>query len=276
MARRGVFVVRCREDGSAWFAALAGTVVVRALAGGTVVLQAGEALATSPSGALGEVERAGLHRLADDDWIALNLALDVPAVTAAEDEGSQAPEVPVGPGPIDDPVAISSPSPAPVDIPSEGDHPWRVGIAALLAVGLGIFSVVIGRSAATDDPPPDDERSPAVAVPGPPSFAAPAVTTPPTPTTAPPAPRYDVDGRTCSRRAGRVHYTGTIRNDDAVARAYTVEVRFLDRSGNAVATASTAVAAVPAGATRSFHLTGTGAGLRTATDCEVGTVVVRS
>ena len=268
LARNATFVVRSRDDGTAWFAALAGTVVVRGNAGGTVVLHPGEAVTASVSGAMGDVDRVGFDALADDEWVALNEALDeAPAADAA----------PVAP--VDVPVTDSEPDFEPEAEAAAGnrDHPWRVGVGAVLAIGLGIFSVIIGRSAATprhDEP----ERSPGIAVPGPPAFASPTLTAPTTAVApvaqTPPLPpaHYDVSGRTCSRRAGGVHYTGTIRNDDAVARDYTVQVRFVDRSGAAVADATATVNGVPAKATRSFHVTGAGAGIRLATDCEVGTV----
>jgi hypothetical protein len=280
MARDAVFVVRTADDGAAWFAALHGAVVVRGHAGGTVVLHAGEAVTASVSGAMGDVARVGLDGLADDDWVAVNDALD--AAPAVDDDDHEADAI----TPKTEPTAGA---PAPVgtveaEPDADRDHPWRVGVASVLAIGLGIFSVIIGRSAVT--PPDRDDSGPAAVVPGPPAFAGPAVATPGTDaptstdtevadtrTTAVPA-RYDVDGRSCSRRAGAVHYTGTVRNDDAVARDYTVEVRFVDRSDTTVATATTTVNGVPAGATRSFHVTGTGAGLRLATDCEVGTVSV--
>lgn len=263
MARHATFVVRSREDGTAWFAALHGSVVVRGQAGGTVVLHPGETVAASASGSMGEVARIGLDGLADDEWVALNVALD---------------RAPVADAPPPEPVVEDEPAPE-AEQPEPRDHPWRVGIAAVVAIGLGVFSVVIGRSASTPHDRRDaDEADPTVAVPGPPSFATPAVTTPPPEPEAAPAPaepRFDVDGRTCVRRNGAVHYTATIRNDDAVGRDYTVEVRFVDRAGTAMATASAAVVDVPAGTSRSFRVTGTGANLRLATDCEVGTVEAR-
>lgn len=278
LARNATFVVRSRDDGTAWFAALAGTVVVRGHAGGTVVLQAGEAVTATVSGAMGDVDRVGLDRLTEDDWVAVNDVLDTsPALDVVDDAVD-------GGADIDEPAPPIEPARTAGDeVPTaDRDHPWRVGVGAVLAIGLAIFSVIIGRSAATprhDEP----ERSPGIAVPGPPAFASPALTAPTTaPAVAPvaqapslPPGHYDVTGRTCSRRAGAVHYTGTIRNDDDVARDYTVQVRFVDRSGTAVADATATVNGVPAQATRSFHVTGTGAGIRLATDCEVGTVEAR-
>jgi len=277
LARNATFVVRSREDGTAWFAALAGTVVVRGHVGGTVVLHAGEAVTASVSGAMGDVDRIGLERLTEDDWVAVNDVLDTsPALDLVDDA------VPVDDDIVDEPAPPIEPAFTTDAEPSapDHDHPWRVGVGAVLAIGLAIFSVIIGRSAAT---PRHDEsdRSPGIAVPGPPAYAGPALTAPTTAvapvTQTPPLPpaHYDVAGRTCSRRAGAIHYTGTIRNDDAVARDYTVQVSFVDRSGVAVADATATVNGVPAGATRSFHVTGTGAGIRLATDCEVGTVEAR-
>lgn len=269
MARSATFVVCSREDGTARFAALAGTVVVRGHAGGTVVLHAGEAVTATAGGAMGDVDRVGLDRLAQDEWVAVNGVLDTTPVTDVDSESE-----PDGDGAEVEPVPTTDAEPPSTD----RDHPWRVGVVAVVVIGLGIFSVIIGRSASTPrDSEPD--RSPGLAVPGPPAYSSPALTTPTTapsiPPKAEPAAQYDVTGRTCSRRAGGVHYTGTIRNDDAVTRDYTVQVRFVDKAGAAVATASSAVAGVPAGAARPFHVTGTGAGIRLATDCEVGTVEAR-
>lgn len=290
MARDAVFVVRSRADGTAWFAVLTGTVVVRGHAGGTAVLHGGEAVTATASGAMGDVDRAGVDRLAHDDWVALNALLDTPPTTEAGDADVDADAE--TPPPAIEPAPTTEP-----DLPTaDRDHPWRIGVAAVLAIGLGIFSVIIGRSASTPRKA-DPERSPGIAVPGPPAFSSPALTTPapatppaaatppaqlpetdlaePTPAgLAPTALRYDVTGRTCSRRAGAVHYTGSIRNEDDVARDYTVQVRFVDRSGTTVAEASTAVNDVPAGGIRSFRVTGAGSGVRLATDCEVGTVEV--
>ncbi|HEX2038640.1 MAG TPA: FxLYD domain-containing protein [Acidimicrobiales bacterium] len=270
MARDATFVVRTAPDGSAWFAALHGAVVVRGQAGGTIVLHAGEAVTTSIGGSVGEVARPGLPGLAEDEWVAMNEALDAAPV---EDEAVVAHAEPAVPEPAPRPVAVVGEE----AVVGERDHPWRVGVAAVLAIGLGVVSVVIGRSAGT--PHDREDKAPEAVVPGPPSYAGPPVATP---TTAPPAPaveavaapRYDVTGRACTRRSGAVHYSGTIRNDDAVARDYTVQVRFVNRSGVAVAETSTSVVDVAAGTTRSFHAVGTGASLRLATDCEVGTVSV--
>lgn len=274
MARTATFVVRCHDDGGAWFAVLAGTVVVRSHEGGTVVLRAGETVDAAADGALGDVVDAG-QALAGDEWIAVNILLD-------EEE---APPV-VEAGPVHEAFVVAEPEPEPAPPPpthadddgpvlfeDDGDHPWRVGVAAAAAIGIGIFSVVIGR-AGTATPVQQPENDPAIAVPGPPAFATPAFTAPASsaPSTAETPPRveeppaeqagaggepttsstagnpvattatYDLDGRSCSRGGTNVIvYNGTLHNHATTARTFTVHVKFTTSRGTIVATASTTV-----------------------------------
>ena len=277
MARTATFVVRCHDDGAAWFAVLAGTVVVRSHVGGTVVLRAGETVDAAADGALGDVVDAG-QALGSEEWVAVNILLD-------EEE---APPV-VEAGPVHEAFVVADPEPelepepephAQADDDDEavlfeddGDHPWRVGVAAAAAIGIGIFSVVIGR-AGTATPVQQAQDDPAIAVPGPPAFATPAFTapasstastteTPPRveepmadqgagdaePTTSSTAGNpvattavYDLDGRSCSRGGTNViAYNGTLHNHATTARTFTVHVKFTTGRGAIVATASTTV-----------------------------------
>lgn len=273
MARTATFVVRCEDDGGAWFAALVGTVVVRSHAGGTVVLRAGETVEAAADGALGEVVDVG-DALAAEDWVAVNILLD-------EDERPPVPDPDPEPVPEPDPVVAVEPDVADeADAPDDddvlaeddGDHPWRVGVAAAAAIGIGIFSVVIGR-AGTATPLQEPADDPAIAVPGPPAFSTPAFTapaataptaeTPPRPVDEPagdpaspsagsanastgsaPATSatYDLDGRSCSRGGTSVIvYNGTLHNQATTARTFTVHVKFTTGRGDIVATASDTV-----------------------------------
>jgi hypothetical protein len=271
VARTATFVVRSHDDGAAWFGVLAGSLVVRGARGGTVVLHAGETVAAGPAGAMSEVGRVGVETLAQDPWVAVNARLDdVPYVEPAPEPEAPAPEPEpaVLGGGID---AIAS-IPPPRTAEETGGHPWRIGIAAVVAIGLGVFSVVIGRSAATPSND-DNESEPTAAAPAPPAAAGPVVTMP-TPTTVPSAPAHQVTARSCVRRHGAVDYNATIRNDDTVGRDYRVRVHFVDGANRTVATAETDVLDVPAGGTRHFHVVGRGEGIRAATDCEVGAVTV--
>lgn len=280
MARTATFVVCCGEDGSTWFAVLAGTVVVRSHVGGTVVLRAGETVDAAADGALGDVVDA--HRtLGSQEWVAVNILLD-------EEEAPPVAE----PGPVHEATVVAQPDPDPDPEPApqgavaedepdlfedDGDHPWRVGVAAAAAIGIGIFSVVIGRAGTAT--PVQPQNDPAIAVPGPPAFATPAFTAPAasaasTAETPPPVDNspveqagsggnaatsstagnpvattavYDLDGRNCSR-GGRsvIVYNGTLHNHADTARTFTVHVKFTTSRGAIVATASSAVT-VPAG-----------------------------
>lgn len=265
MARTATFVVRCDADGGAWFAALVGTVVVRSHTGGTVVLRAGETLEAATDGALGEVVDVG-DALATEDWVAVNILLD-------EDERPPVPEPVVAIEPNDADEADEADAPDD-DLLAEndGDHPWRVGVAAAAAIGIGIFSVVIGR-AGTATPLQEPADDPAIAVPGPPAFSTPAFTapaataptaeTPPRPVDAPAGDQasppaasanassgsavattaaYDLDGRSCSRGGTSVIvYNGTLHNQAAAAHTFTVHVKFTTGRGDIVATASDTV-----------------------------------
>lgn len=279
MARTATFVVRCHDDGVAWFAVLAGTVVVRSHVGGTVVLRAGETVDAAADGALGDVVDAG-QALANDEWVAVNILLD-------EEE---APPV-VEAGPVHEASVVAEPTPDPesetearagdahgaddnpVLFDDDGDHPWRVGVAAAAAIGIGIFSVVIGRAGTAT--PVQQQDDPAIAVPGPPAFATPAFTAPASnaaASTAETPPRvdgpvadqagagggaatsstagspaattatYDLDGRNCSRGGtSAIAYNGTLLNQATTARTFTVHVKFTTSRGDIVATASTTV-----------------------------------
>ena len=279
MARTATFVVRCGDDGSAWFAVLAGTVVVRSHVGGTVVLRAGETVDAAADGALGDVVDAG-DALASEEWVAVNILLDEEEAPPVVETGPVHEASVVEPEP--EPAPRLEPEPAaepradddePVLFEDDGDHPWRVGVAAAAAIGIGIFSVVIGR-AGTATPVQQPENDPAIAVPGPPAFATPAFTAPastaaPTAETPPridePATEqaaagsepttsstagspvattavYDLDGRNCSRGGTNVIvYNGTLHNHAAAARTFTVHVKFTTSRGAIVATASSTV-----------------------------------
>jgi hypothetical protein len=298
LARSAVFVIRSRPDGSAWFAALDGTVVVRGTAGGTVVLRAGEEVTAAADGTVGDVAEPGREGLAHDDWVAVNGLLDeeeaaaAPVAPEAEPEPEGEPE---GDALADD----SEPEPRPAhsidgddefdefDEFVDDDHPWRVGVAAAVAISIAIFSVVIGRAGTAT--PIDPEKDPAIAVPGPPAFATPAfaarndVPPGPSPTVAaepdgPPSTAaatgttattaaaattkataaedtYKLVGRSCSRGGTNViAYQGTLHNHASTARTYTVHVEFSTSRGTVVARASDTVT-VPGGGTRAVRAT---------------------
>ncbi|MBW3669012.1 MAG: hypothetical protein KY443_07335 [Actinobacteria bacterium] len=275
MARTATFVVRCEENGAAWFAALVGTVVVRSHAGGTVVLRAGETVEAAADGALDEVVDVG-DALAAEDWVAVNILLDEeepPPVVGHEADDLPEPEPEPDVDPEPEPVAEADDDDTAVLVDDDGDHPWRVGVAAAAAIGIGIFSVVIGR-AGTATPLQEPADDPAIAVPGPPAFSTPAFTapaaataptaeTPPRPVEEPESAQpsqpadsataaggnaaattadYDLDGRSCSRGGTSVIvYNGTLHNQATTTRTFTVHVKFTTGRGAIVATASDTV-----------------------------------
>lgn len=297
LARAATFVARVEEGGDAWFAVLAGTAVVRGRDGGTVVLQPGEHVHCGADGTLGDVERPGFDVLVDEDeWVAVNELLD------AEAFGDDTDDTP-SPGPGDD---LDGPlDPDAVDLrdavgaslgAGDRDHPWRVGVAAVLAIGVGIASLVIGRSAGRPASEARSENEHAIGVPGPPAFSGPALTAPRVPTTVdtaetPPRrrrqqpgagrvatvapiaqPRYNIAGRSCTRAPDGVTYTGTITNLGPAPRLYKIEVRFLDSRDRVVANASVSLSEVQPQETRTFTATGSGTGVQAAGACEVGAV----
>ena len=271
-SRNGVFVVRCRPDGTAWFASLDGTVIVRGAAGGTVVLRAGEEVTATAEGTLDEVSEPGPDGLAANDWVAVNDLLDHEEDAAAPAEPGEAPGVEAAPQPVGDDEFDE------FDEFVDDDHPWRVGVAAVVAISIAIFSVVIGRAGTAT--PIDPEQDPAIAVPGPPAFASPAFPArnePTSPSTAAPAHTevpagtastaaaesptsdtpsarsYDLKGRSCSRGGTNVIvYQGTLHNHLSVPQTYTVHVQFSDSRGTVVARASDTVT-VAAGGTASVR-----------------------
>lgn len=271
LARAAVFVVRRDVDGGAWFAVLRGTVVVRGHAGGMVVLRAGESVHAAAEGSLGSVSDAGVDTLAHDEWVAVNQLLDA--------EAAGTPDVAVGEGEFGPEGVSEADIDVDVDVDEgrEREHPWRVGVAAGLALGLAVFSVVIGR-AGTKQPAEPTAEDPAIAVPGPPAFATPAVTAPnatsaPAPVAEkPPAavPTAEVTGKTCTRSRGVVVYNGSLHNHAAGTASFRVHVSFITADGAVVTTATTTVADVPADATRSFKASA--AAGSTAAACEVDRV----
>lgn len=279
LARSASFVVRRHDDGSGWFAALSGTVIVRGRAGGMVVLRAGETVSAAPDGSLAEVADRGVRSLATDEWVAVNAVLDADG-HAVEPRPQPAPAVE---------AATEAVAEAEVgDDASDREHPWRVGVAAGLALALAVFSVVIGR-AGTKQPAEQTERDPAIAVPGPPAFATPAVTAPRSATTAAPtadaapapvaepaaaapeAPTASITNKSCTRAGGgTVVYTGSLHNHAATTADFTVHVQFTSAKGSVVAATTATVSDVPAGATRTFRASGAAGGAATA--CEVSRV----
>lgn len=267
LARAAVFVVRRDEDGGSWFAVLGGTVVVRGHAGGMVVLRTGETVCAAADGSLGVVVDPGVDDLARDEWVAVNQLLDADAAVMEDLVRDEFPE--------DEPEAVAD------VVEDEGrEHPWRVGVAAGLALGLAVFSVVIGRGG-TKQPAEPTESDPAIAVPGPPAFATPAVTAPtvtdnvaPAPVaerTAAPAtaaPIAQVTSKSCTRsQGGVVVYSGSLHNHAAATAAFRVHVSFITAKGDVVTSTTATVADVPADGTVAFKASAPAGS--TAAACEV-------
>ena len=303
LARAASFVVRTEEDGGAWFAALAGTLVIRGRAGGMVVLRAGETVTAASDGTLGHVAEPGTAALAEDDWVAVNAVLD----GDLSDLEAALAEAPVEALASMIPDVDTDPSAEPDEFDPDREHPWRVGVAAGIALALAVASVIIGRAGT---PTPDERseqagRDPRIAVPGPPAFSTPAFTTPdntrplpearalppedlvappppvepaaatesPIPTPAPVAQPATVTGTSCTRaRGGVVVYTGVLRNRATTEGTYHVHVRFVTAKGATVATASTTVADVAPDASKRFRATSPANVGSTATACEVDSV----
>ncbi|HVF73632.1 MAG TPA: FecR domain-containing protein [Acidimicrobiales bacterium] len=270
LARNATFVARCAADGASEFTVLTGTVVVRGTTGGTVVLRAGEAVTVAADGAVGDVSSAGDDALADDEWIAVNAWLDAEAAPPPEPEPAPEPELEPEPEP-----AAAAPEDRPIFIPEPDDHPWKVGVAAAVAISIGIFSVIIGRAGSAR--PVDNSADPDIAVPGPPAFSSPAYTAPgpamtappttevaaPPTTTAPAVPAaaasvdtgaYDVASKSCSRGGTNViTFTGALRNKSSAPHTYSVRVKFSGPRNDTVTTVTTTVE-VPAGTTKTFRV----------------------
>jgi hypothetical protein len=269
LARNATFVARCDLDGASSFAVLTGTVVVRGCTGGTVVLRTGETVDVGADGSVGDVRTPGEAVLAEDEWIAVNTYLDAEAAPPP-----MPPEPDPEPEPEPEPVAVT-PDERPLFIPEPDDHPWKVGVAAAVAISIGIFSVIIGRAGAAR--PVEHADDPDIAVPGPPAFSTPAFTAAPavappvdTPAAAPPttaaatavatppttvgAPAFDVTSRSCTRGGTNViTFAGSLRNRSSAPHTYSVRVRFTG-PGNSTVTTVTTTVDVAAGATKAFRV----------------------
>lgn len=271
LARNATFVARCDVDGASSFAVLTGTVVVRGVTGGTVVLRSGEIVDVAADGSVGQVRTPGEAVLAEDEWVAVNACLDAEAAPPPEPEVEPAAEIEPVPAAEPEPVAAATVE-RPLFIPEPDDHPWKVGVAAAVAISIGIFSVIIGRAGSAR--PVDHADDPDIAVPGPPAFSTPAFTaapavappaeappaTPPTSAAAPAqaavaaAPAFDTISRSCTRGGTNViTFAGSLRNRSTVPHTYSVRVRFTGPGNATVATVTTTVE-VPAGATKAFRV----------------------
>ena len=266
LARNTTFVARCDVDGASHFTVLTGTVVVRGHAGGTVVLRAGEAVAVAADGSVGQVRTLDEAVLAEDEWIAVNACLDAEAAPAPVVEPDPALE------PEPEPVPTAVPDDRSLFIPEPDDRPWKVGVAAAVAISIGIFSVVIGRAGSAT--PVDSAAGPDIAVPGPPTFSTPAFTAPagqatpapeatappttaastPAATTAATAVAFEAISRSCTRGGTNViTFTGSLRNRSSAPHTYSVRVRF-SGPGNATVTRVTTRVEVAAGASKTFRV----------------------
>lgn len=260
-ARSARFALVCSPLGTTDVTAVDGHVVVRGVAGGSVVLSNGQTAGVDAAGVLADVVPSD----AGDPWVALNLSLDAGPVVAETTKAAAA----------------------------ERASRWKgrvaMGLAAAAFVGIVGFTFVTADQASTDSRrstaipagaaaamiraaqdrhvAPEEEEAPTTTAPAAPAAAVEAPV-------APARPVGQAAGTSCRQSGRTIVYSGTVANVSSASSGFVVEAFFVDRSGARFDSAAATVLDVAPGASSRWEVRVPAPGdLRNSgASCELGAV----
>lgn len=274
VARDATFAAELLDDGSWMFVVRRGTVMIRSIQGGAVVLHDAEAVTLSPAGGLDEVAQVDPDDLTAHEWVRVNELLDGNAPVELGSDG----------------LATDAPPARPPGW-AKATKAKIVSVAVALAASAAAATLVVGGPNARHLPAPrrgpapppvqttgraSAPADPAAPLNGDVSGAGPSSATvaeAPTTTVPAPAPTLAVSGRSCTRGAGpSVTYTASVTNTSATAGAFLVHIVYADGAGRVIGASDERTGRLEPeeSATISARLTGPAA--RLVRDCSPGGV----